>query len=363
MKLIGIIILVLVFPGTLLSCSGGGGPDHGLPASPAAYVLATRLDGDTVFKIDPATHQVVSRADFSTPVGRPAADAGRRLAYLPLDDRLVALRTDSMESALLAVSGLGKAGSFAALSPDGTTLAVVNHGPDGLRSPDDRLDIVSLDPAVWPPAAALSFSITVGQQPIRTIIDHQGRYAVVSVRDDDVILVVDLASHGTATSFALPAGSEPEGLDLHPVENIVYVTLHGTNAIEIIDLDANPPRLMNSVPILSGKGGPQPSGGAFTPDGGRFYVSAQVTNEVLLFDASNAAAPVQDLGVSLPSARQPHDIVFFPDGSAYVANTYNTEPAGSISVIRDYDTTPAVSRTILTNVILNPLYLVYFPKP
>lgn len=326
----------------------------------SAYVLVTPFNGKGLFKIDPVSNQIMSQATFSSNVGRPAADVSRRLAYLPLDDRLIVLNADTMETSFLTVPGLGKDGTFAALSPDGSTLAVVNHGADGLRSADDRLDIVTLDPAVWPPSASLNFSVTVGQQPIRAVIDHAGRYAIVSVRDDAKILVVDLASHQTATQFTLAAGSEPEGIDLHPTLNIAYVTLHGQNSIEIFDLDANPPQKIGSVAVLSNKGSPQPSGGYFTPDGSRFYVSGQVTNEILLFDSSVVTAPVQNTSISLPSAQQPHDIVFFPDGRAYVANTFNMQPLGSISVIQNYSGTPVVSQQILSNVIVNPLYLVYY---
>ncbi len=325
------------------------------------YLLVTQLAGNGVYKIDPFSGRIVSRLGFSANPGRPAADTGRRVAYLPLNDQILALRPDTMETSVVTVPGLGKNGTFAALDPLGKTLAIVNHGADGLRSPDDRLDIVTLDPDVWPPSATLNFSIVVGQQPIRTLIDHAGRYALVSVRDDAKILAIDIAGGSIASQFVLPAGSEPEGMDLHPTKNIAYVTLHGTNQIEIIDLDANPPQLTGSVAIKSAKGLPQPSGGSFTPDGSRFYVSGQTTNEVLCFDSTNPAAPVQDAAVSLPTAPQPHGIAYFSDGRAYVANTNNTQPHGSFSVIQDYQGTPAVTGQVLVDVILNPLYHAVFP--
>jgi hypothetical protein len=331
----------------------------------SGYVIATQLSNKGLFKIDPLTGQITSQLTFSGNVGRPAADLNRRIAYLPMGNQLLALRPDSMDYSILTVSGLGNDGTFAALSPDGRTLAVVNHGADGLRSSDDRLDVVTLNPEVWPPTAALNFSVTAGTQPIRALIDHNGRYAVVSVRDDAKILVVDLVSHQTVLQVALAAGAEPEGMDLHPTRNIAYVTLHGKGmeTIEIIDLESGPPQKLRSIAIQSGRGTPQPSGGQFTPDGLRFFVSAQVTNEILLFNTTDVTAPVQDTSValSLPPGAQPHDLVFLPDGRAYVANTNNGQPHGSISLMQNYGTTPSLSQQILSDVIINPLYLGYFP--
>jgi DNA-binding beta-propeller fold protein YncE len=344
-----------------ITVSAGSQPLLIVPSPSPAYLLVTQLSGSGVYKVDPATNLVSSQLTFGTNVGRPAADLSRRIAWLPLGSQLLALKPDTMTYSTLTVIGLGNDGTFAAISPDGRTLAVVNHGADGLRSADDRLDIVTLNPDVWPPTASLNFTVTVGQQPIRTLIGHNGRYAVVSVRDDAKILVIDLTTQQTALQITLPAGSEPEGMDLSPTQNIAYVTLHGTNKIEIIDLGTAPPREIGSVAIQSGKGSPQPSGGHFTPDGTRFYISGQVTNEILLFNTATITAPVQDTGVSLATGTQPHDIAFLPDGRAYVANTNNGQPHGSLSIIQNYTGTPSVSGQVLTDVIINPLYMGYFP--
>lgn len=334
-------------------------------ASPA-YVLITQLGGKTLYKVDTATDKIVAQVNAGS--GRPAVDPKRRLIYLPsVSGGFVAIKADTFETATVAVSGMGKGGMFTSISPDGKTLAIVNAGSDGARSSDDRVDIITVNPDVWPPTATLKYSFIVGQQPIRALIDHNGRYAVVSVRDDPTpqILVLDLSTSQIALKISLSAGSEPEGMDIHPSENIVYVTLHGKGkeSIEIIDLSNTAPSHAGSVAIKSTKGSPQPSGGNFTLDGSRFYVSAQATNEVLLFNAADVKNPVQDTKVSLSSSKQPHDIAFFSNGKAYVANTYNANrgTAGSISVISNYSGTPSISSTVLSE-IKNPLYLVSLPN-
>lgn len=93
----------------------------------SAYVLVTQFAGKNVFKIDPVSNLIMSQASFSANVGRPAPDVSRRLAYLTLDDKLIALKTDSMETSLLTVPGLGKDGTFAALGPEGSISVIQNY--------------------------------------------------------------------------------------------------------------------------------------------------------------------------------------------------------------------------------------------
>lgn len=343
----------------LVGCTSGG--DGGPASTFGGYVLLTEWYGGLVAKIDPATDQIVSRTAVGTSPQFIVADQARRLAYVSLldDDKVVAIKTDTMETADLTVAGLGRQPIGLALASDGRTLLVATRGTDGEISSDDRLDVVTLDHAAWPPAASLRTSIFTGKHPITAVIDHTGRYAVVTVRNEPAILVVDLSTFETVTSIqGLPADAEPEGVDAHPSENVMYVTLHGVSTIEVIDLDdlsAN----TKHVPILNSTVYPsQPSTVKFTPDGRRAYIQAQTANRVLLFDTSDPRYPVQDPGVELAVGNQPHFLVLLPGDRAYVANTNNYQLNGSLSVIENYSGTPSVSEPILPD-LQGPLSFVY----
>ncbi len=184
---------------------------------------------------------------------------------------------------------------------------------------------------------------------------------MITVRDEPAILIVNLETYDVVGQAEnLPPNAEPEGADVHPMENVVYVTLHGLmSTIEVIDLDTL--SFVRHVGIIHAPPA-QPSTGTFTPAGTRFYVSGQPIDKVLMFDSSDPRNPTQDMSVELPVGPQPHFIVYLPDGRAYVANTNNGQPFGSLSVIHDYMGTPTVSGPILTD-LAGPIGLKWFPDP
>lgn len=330
--------------------------------SSGGFVLVTEMEGNTVAKIDTDTNQITERVTVGASPQFIVADDTRRLAYVSVfdDDKIAAIKVDTMETADVAISRLGKQPIGVTLTQDGQKLLVATRGSDGIISNDDRLDIVTLNPDIWPPTASLSASVYTGKHPIVAIVDHTGRYAVVTVRNEPAILVIDLSTYNIVWQASdLPSDAEPEGGDAHPTENIVYVSLHGPEStIEVIDLDLM--AITQHVPIQNSTGLPaQPSTVRFTPDGSRLYVSGQVINKLLLFDTRDPRNPVQDSTVELSTGPQPHFIAWFPDGRAYVANTNNEQPYGSISVIENYSEAPSISEELLTD-LAGPLSFVYF---
>src|SRR3990172_1204473 len=305
---------------------------------------------------------MTARASIAGSPRHMSADPARRLAYVSLHygDKVAALKVDTLEVADLTIPGLGRAPIGVTLTPDGLRLLVATRGNDGVFSADDRLDVVALDPRSWPPTASLVTSIPTGLHPIQAIVDRTGRYAVVTVRNQPAILVVDLTTYQVVRQAPnLPSDAEPEGGEAHPTQNVVYVTLHGPmSTIEVIDLDLM--TITKHVPITNSIGTPtRPSTVRFTPDGSRAYVSGQTINRVLMFDTSDPRNPVQDTAVELAVGPQPHHIEWLPGDRAYVANTNNMQPYGSLSVISNYSGTPSVSGPILTD-LAGPLSFAIF---
>ena len=359
--------IFLLVAAAAVALIGRAGGEATSTATTGDFVLVTEwgeFGGSGVAKIDPDTDQIVARAAITGSPRHLAADQERRLAYVSLHyaDKVAVLKADTLEVSDLVISGLGRAPIGVTLTPDGLTLLVATRGDDGVMSADDRLDVVALDPGRWPPTASLVTSIPTGLHPIQAIVDRTGRYAVVTVRNQPAILIVDLATYQIVWQAPnLPPDAEPEGGDAHPSQNVVYVTLHGRSTIEVIDLELL--TITQHVPIANSTQIPtQPSTVRFTPDGSRAYVSGQTVNRVLMFDTSDPRNPVQDPSVQLPVGPQPHHIVWLPDDRAYVANTNNMQPYGSLSVIHNYSGVPSVSGPILTD-LAGPLSFAYFEAP
>ena len=330
-------------------------------AAQGGFVLVTEMAANSVAKIDVSVDQVVGRAIVGDSPGGLAPDPLRRWVYVAVQqgNQIVAVQADTLLTASLPIPGLGLVPIGLDLTSDGGTLLVTTRGSDGVISADDRLDIVALNTSAWPPTAALVTSIPTGLHPINVAVSHDDQYAVVTVRNQPAILIIDLQTYAVvAQASDLPLNAEPEGLDFHPTQNIAYATLHGPiSAVEVIDLDTL--TFVTQVPIVYFPPA-QPSTGAFTPDGLRFYISGQSVNKIFLFDTAAPLSPVQDMSVILASGPQPHFIAYLPGDRAYVANTNNTHPTGSLSIIENYSGSPSISGPILTD-LGGPLRLAYFP--
>jgi DNA-binding beta-propeller fold protein YncE len=333
--------------------------------NPAAggFVLVTERAGTTVAKIDVDTDQIIGRATVGNQPSDLAADHLRRWVYVAanLDHKIVAMKADTLETADLNIPGLGKLPIGVEITPDGGTLLVTTRGSDGIMSADDRLDVIRLNASSWPPTGSLIASISTGLHPIGACLARDGRHAVITVRNQPAILIVDLQTNqivGQAQN--LPLDAEPEGCDTHPTANVVYVTLHGpVSTVEVFDLDTL--TLVTHVPIVHTPPA-RPSTGVFTPDGRRFYVSGQTVNKVFLFETADPLNPVQNMAVQLPVGQQPHFIAYLPGDRAYVANTNNEQPYGSLAIIHGYSAVPTVSGPILTT-LAGPLRFVKFSSP
>ncbi|MBI5547515.1 MAG: YncE family protein [Deltaproteobacteria bacterium] len=329
----------------------------------AGFVIATEQASNTLAKIDVATDTVVARLQVGDGPSAMAVDHQSRILYVTSnrDDAVVAVDPDRMLVAPLSIPGLGRAPIGICLMADRRTLLVTTRGEDGVPSSDDRVDLLTLDNSSWPPTATLAGSVPTGLHPIGCVGDHAGRYAVVTVRNEPAIDVIDLATRAiVARATGLRADAEPEGLDLHPTADVVYVTLHGpASRIEVLDLATL--TFQPGVPIKSSPAA-RPSTGVFTPDGSRFYLSGQTVAQVFMFDSREPLQPVQDMSVALRVGPQPHFIAFLPDGRAYVANTNNGQPRGNLSVIHDFASTPRVDSPILSE-LAGPLGLEYISAP
>ena len=99
----------------------------------------------------------------------------------------------------------------------------------------------------------------------------------------------------------------PHGLVAHPAGARVFVASLGVNQLASVAVDSDDVRLVDV---------PGPARGfvqaAVSPDGRWLALTAELTDEVLIFDVTDAAAPV--LARAVPTPDGPFESVFTPDG-------------------------------------------------
>lgn len=250
----------------------------------------------------------------------------------------------------------------AAVSPDGLTAVVADYGA---QTPGNTLTVLDL--------ASHEVRATIGLEDNARphgILYLDERRVLVTTEDSQKLLLVDIpdgeivrametggrVGHMVATTadqrrafvphmysdtlacFDLEKGerlalvelqSQPEGIDVRPGHDEVWVTNRGANSISIVD--TNSLEVIATLPC-----GDFPIRLKFTPDGAHALVSNARSGDVAVFDASTReevhriamlaeAVAEKDqrlFGDQFEDSPVPVGIVVHPDGkTAYVANT------------------------------------------
>jgi YVTN family beta-propeller protein len=132
----------------------------------------------------------------------------------------------------------------------------------------------------------------------------------------DAVGVVDLATHKLVGT--LPAGADPESLDLSPDGHTLYVSNEESAEMTAVDLVSG--QVRGTVRV-----GNEPEGVAVRPDGNVVFVTSEGDNDLVVIDAATLAVLAH-----VPTGFRPRAAVFTPDGhTAFVTN----EMSASVTVV------------------------------
>jgi len=195
-----------------------------------------------------------------------------------------------------------RSSSAIAITPDGTTLLVVN--------PDSN-SLTLVDTATLRKIA----EIPVGVGPRTVAVDGEGRRAYVSNRGSDTISVVDLSAHQVVHEITV--GVRPYGVVVNPQGDRIYVAVQGEDRVRILDADT-----LDTLALLSTPD--RPSGLAISDDGRVLYITHLLSNVItILEDVSSDSPRIQVSSLLLwPDSNLVQSIVIGPEGKrAYVPHT------------------------------------------
>jgi len=360
-------LLACLILGGVAGCAGTQDTDEDTSedseAEPSNLVVVSESSSDTVAFIDTTTDEVVERITVGEKPNGLAVDRERGWLYVSMKtaDGISVIDLATREVAPLEVAGMGHGPIMISLTPDGSTLLVTTRGQDGAPNADDTVDVIALEVSNWPPVGTLAGAVSCGVHPIGVQSNADGTLGVVTVRNQPDVLVFDIATQAILMDAqgVMTSGAEPEGLDFHPIATeISYVVRHDDEgSINVLDVDA---LTYVTTVATQHETKPRPSGGTFSPDGSRFFLSGQSAGTVFAFDTSNPRSPVQLVDVALSVGKQPHGILFLGGERAYVANTGPHVSTGdSISILADVLTNPVVAGEI--EGLAGPLKIVAIP--
>jgi YVTN family beta-propeller protein len=149
--------------------------------------------------------------------------------------------------------------------------------------------------------------IELGRHPAHVVLDATDRLALITLSDEDVVVVVDLTA-GVVTG-RIPTGAYPHGLRLHPNGTELWVANVKDGTLSVLDLGGARETARIAV-------GAAPVQVGFVPSGRRLFASLRDENAVAVVDTG-----ARRLIGKIPVRRGPIQVHASPDGRwLYVAN-------------------------------------------
>ena len=258
---------------------------------------------------------------------------GDALKQVP-DNKLYVIDLKSSPPKLAATLTLGKQPSGLNISPSGKMALVANRG-------DNTISVLSINGTDVKVTDTLTFPDSVSH----VMFTPDGKRALAARSAASKLSVLDIAGDkATYSKIDLPTGQWPYNVVVAPNGKIALVNETGSggssdgnvDTTSVIDLEANPPRIIDKVVVGDG-----PEGLAMSPKGD-LAVAAILNgsnNKKALFYHKNGSLSVLKIDGKKVTKTQdidlgglPEAVLFTPDGKYILAGNYMTEDFSILKV-------------------------------
>jgi YVTN family beta-propeller protein len=267
------------------------------------------------FNLDVTFPQPVTNATITTaaaPEGVAISPDGRK-AYVATRSALVSL-INTANDFVLGSPSTGEQAHAVIAGPSGRWVYVAN-GSMGISVLDaataTKTDIVP----VMVSGVAVNAGGGATLNPQGLAVSPDGRHLFVSDNEGGgMVVVIDIATKTTVTSFSEGPDWMPLGIAVHPDGQGAYFaftdTVSNVGVVRVFDTVTMTPTAI-SIPV-----GARPTGVAVTPDGAKVYVSNNLDNSVSVIDSgTNLVSATVSAGLA------PAGLAVSPDNSrVYVVN-------------------------------------------
>ena len=208
---------------------------------------------------------------------------------------------------VLVLPGLSSATSSIGLTPDGTTLFVVNP---------DSGSVSAIDTASETTLAEL----VIGRDPRMLTLGPDGQRLYVTSHASATLTILE--THPFSVLTTLRVGPEPYGVVADPTGRLVYVAVSGADRIDVVDTHLT--QVVATIPVH-----PRPKGLAISNDGTRLYVTHFLSGMVSVIDLPSRS--IRTVIATGPESNMAQRLVLHPtNGRAYLphirSNVSNPHP-------------------------------------
>jgi YVTN family beta-propeller protein len=248
-----------------------GNLPFGVAVTPdASAVYITNFSDNTVSVIDTSSNTVTATIPVGRePLGVAVTPDGRLVYVTNRADSTVSVidpavkgswrqrnhytRLYHRKSMIFPPIAVGHVPAGVAISPDGSTVYVVNQADNTVSVIDTLTNTVTGSP------------ITVGFSPFGVAITPDGNTVYVTNSDDDTVSVIDTTTK-TVIRSPIPVGVDPLGVTVSADGSTVYVTNLLDNTVSVIATPTN--TVIATIPVPGAD-----LGVAITPDGSAVYIA------------------------------------------------------------------------------------------
>jgi YVTN family beta-propeller protein len=177
--------------------------------------------------------------------------------------------------------------------------------------------------------------VDLGGSPRHVILDDAAGLGYVSLAQD-ALAIVDIRANRLLETLSLPRGSRPGALQPMFGNRRLYVLLHGSPSLAVVDTRRN--ALAGSIPVGRGALWGQPWGSSYKPitrPVGKAYIANADSDDVTLFDDATDGVIARVAVGRRPS----RNAIYRERGAIYVANALDN----TVSAIRIADDTVAAT--------------------
>ncbi len=259
--------------------------------------------GSRLFRIELPDPELLNNDSSSLPVVLVNGDVDKlTLADLSTGKEITRIPTGQNPSNVTLVQ---KAGT--AVIGSTKNLAIVTNGTGG------SLSFIDLD------SLSLVGNVSVGQDPRAVAVMPNGRYALVALRADSAVAVVDLQATNQSVIARIGVGRDPADIKVSDDGQRAVVANLTNNTISILDIsDPTKPRVIRNpgnnspqIPV-----GTQPIAIAISPDSTQAFIANLGSSWVTVVNLSDAQVLgglfIQKAGAAIASA--PIVVRITPDG-------------------------------------------------
>jgi len=297
-------LLFLLVIHTLAAPPAPVSPPHSTAATAVRKAYVGLFKDQAIGVLDTATNRVLHTIAVPPgPHGMVMTPDGRKV-YVSSDGAATVSVIDTASDRVVGSIEVGPAPHGLAISPDGRQVLVAGFGSNQAVLIDTTSDQV------------------VGQipvpQPHNSVVSPDGRTAYVGSQQQGATAIVMLDLVRQTRISQIPLEKAPRALALSPDGKRLYVTLAGTDSVQV--LDPASAQIVSQIPV-----GASPHHPLFTPDGHAGLVVSQGPGVLAILD------PTHDtVSATVVVGKAPHWIATSSDGhTAYVTN----EGSNDVSVV------------------------------